>query len=75
MKRTITVGLLCGALLVGCSTSGNEPEAPTPTPATINPRCAQLSQEVTDAYQRGDTEAQRAAEDEFDHLAEVGECD
>jgi hypothetical protein len=73
MRRRVIAAVLAGVVLVGCGASGNEPEAPTP--ATIDPRCAQLSQEVTDAYQRGDTEAQRAAEDEFDRLTEAGECD
>jgi hypothetical protein len=52
-----------------------EPPATPPAGGQINDRCAQLSQEVTDAYNRGDTEAEKAGADEFDRLAEAGECD
>jgi len=71
MKRAIAAVALC-LLAVGCS-GGLDPEQ-VPATTTVNPRCADLAQEVTDAYNRGDTEAQRAAEDEFDRLTEAGEC-
>ena len=48
---------------------------PRRQPSTVDDRCAQLSQEVLDAYNRGDREAEQAAADEFDRLAEAGECD
>jgi hypothetical protein len=69
--RDVAAAALLGLVAVGC---GGGPD-PTQEPTTANPRCAELAQEVTDAYNRGDTQAQRAAEDEFDRLTEAGECD
>ncbi len=70
MRRTL-FALVVALLLAGCVTQ----DEVAPPDATINPRCAQLSQEVVDAYNRGDHEAEKAAADEFDRLAEAGECD
>ncbi len=71
MRRTLLV-LAVGLLLAGCGEATPEPVAPA---GTVNQRCADLSWEIVQAYNRGDTEAQKAAEEEFDRLAEAGECD
>jgi outer membrane murein-binding lipoprotein Lpp len=85
MRRSLAACVLAFALLAGCGgTAEDEPAAPAdtldasipPAPAgTVDERCAQLSQEVLDAYNRGDREAEEAAVAEFDRLAEAGECD
>ena len=77
MRRSVSAWMLALALLSGCAgSSQEEPRAPAPVPArTADDRCAQLSQEVADAYNRGDREAEQAAADEFDRLAEAGMCD
>jgi hypothetical protein len=73
MRRSLAACVLALAFLAGCgSTAEDEPAAPS---GTVDERCAQLSQEVLDAYNRGDAEAEKAASDEFDRLAEAGECD
>jgi hypothetical protein len=87
MRRSLAACVLALAFLAGCGgTAEDEPAAPAdtidaptsvpPAPAgTVDERCAQLSQEVLDAYNRGDREAEEAAAAEFDRLAEAGECD
>jgi hypothetical protein len=85
VRRMLSASVLAFGLLSGCAgSSQDEPTAPAdtvvlppaPAPAgTVDDRCAQLSQEVLDAYNRGDREAEQAAADEFDRLAEAGECD
>ena len=87
MRRSLAACVLALALLAGCGgTAEDEPAAPAdtidapapipPAPAgTVDERCAELSQEVLDAYNRGDREAEEAAAAEFDRLAEAGECD
>jgi hypothetical protein len=64
VRRTALSLALAGLVVAGCGGGGDEvPVAPA---NTVDERCAQLSQEVVDAYNRGDQEAQKAAEDEFD---------
>ena len=77
MSRRLLVAIVLVLVVVGCGGTPPQEEPPATPPAggQINDRCAQLSQEVTDAYNRGDTEAEKAAADEFDRLAEAGECD
>jgi hypothetical protein len=67
--------LALGLILVGCSGIPTEepPAAPSTSPGAG--RCAQLAQEVTDAFNRGDRAAEEAASAEYDRLAEAGECD
>jgi hypothetical protein len=57
MKRTIAVGLLCGALLVGCNASDNRPQAaPTTTSTTApDPATTACREQNTDLEKR-DTE-------------------
>jgi hypothetical protein len=71
MKRHTAVAAVLLALAAGCSSSP-EPVAPA---GTVNPRCGELSWQIVQAYDRGDTEAQKTLEQEFDRLAEAGECD
>ena len=59
------LALALAALALASCGGGGERESTPPT-NTVNERCAQLAQEVTDAYNRGDTEAERAAADAFD---------
>jgi len=78
MRRAVAACALALTFLAGCGgTTEEEPSAPpAPAPAgTVDDRCAQLSQEVVDAYNRGDREAEEAAAAEFDRLAEAGACD
>jgi hypothetical protein len=69
----LLVAIVLALIIVSCG--GPPPEEPSPTSNLADNRCAQLSQEVVDAYNRGDTEAEKAAGDEFDRLAEAGQCD
>ena len=65
-------------ILAACTGTDHEPAEipPAPAPAgTVSEQCAQLSQEVVDAYNRGDREAEEAAAAEFDRLTEAGLCD
>jgi hypothetical protein len=59
---------LCVALtlVLGACGSASEPEPVAPATATVDEHCAKLAQEVTDAYSRGDREAEKAAADAFD---------
>jgi hypothetical protein len=76
MRRAVAACALALAILAGCGgTTGDEPPAPPAPAGTVDDRCAQLSQEVLDAHNRGDRQAEDAAAAEFDRLAEAGECD
>jgi hypothetical protein len=56
--------LVLGLVVVGCG-GGTPPEEP-PASSPVDERCAQLSQEVIDAHNRGDRQAEEAAAAEFD---------
>jgi hypothetical protein len=75
-SRALVLTLAIGLAVVGCggTPSGEQPVVP-PTTSAGGGRCAQLAQEVVDAFNRGDRAAEEAASAEYDRLAEAGKCD